>query len=129
MAGSPTASGPDPHGSFANEADGVPSAMVFDPLTRPDGSGGTQPALAAHAGLPQSLEGVSMKGSEGFSTPVPGSGPFVLQSNNTEVSVLNRDGTWWGPRSATDHIELRAVPDTQARAAAVTSGQPTPAEA
>ncbi len=198
-AGSPTASTLDPHGSFVNEADAVRSALVYDSLTRPDGAGGTQPALAEswepdpdlrtwtvtlregvmfsdgrpvraadalyslqrigrkaaenfgrlaeidtaassapddrtlrlvlrapNAGLPQALEAVSMvvpEGTDDFSSPVPGSGPFVLTSIDAQTTVLTRNDSWWGPRPPSETIELRAVPDIQARAAAVTSGQ------
>ncbi|MHA6628694.1 ABC transporter substrate-binding protein [Pseudonocardia sichuanensis] len=198
-AGSPTASTFDPHGSFANEADAVRSALVYDALTRPDGSGGTRPALgeswepdpdlrtwtitmrqgvsfsdgrpvraadalyslrriarkgaenfgrlaeidteassapddttlrlvlrAPNAGLPQALEAVSMvvpEGADDFSSPVPGSGPFVPSGTDAQTTVLTRNDSWWGPPPPEESIELRAVPDTQARAAAVTSGQ------
>jgi peptide/nickel transport system substrate-binding protein len=199
VAGSPTASTLDPHGSFANEADAVRAALVYDPLTRPDGRGGTQPALAEswqadpdlrawtvtlregvtfsdgrpvraadalyslqritakaaenfgrlaevdttastapddrtlrlvlrapNAGLPQALEAVSMvvpEGSADFTAPVPGSGPYTITGTDAQTTVLTRNEDWWGPQPPSATIELRAVPDLQARAAAVTSGQ------
>lgn len=199
VAGSPTASSLDPHASFANESDAVRAALVYDPLTRPDGEGGTAPALAEswepdaelqtwtitlregvtfsdgspvraadalyslrrigqmgaenfgrlaeidgeassapddrtlkivlrapNAGLPQALEAVSMvvpEGSDDFTSPVPGSGPFIVTDTDAQTTTLTRNDDWWGPTPPSETIELRAVPDLQARAAAVTSGE------
>ncbi|WP_297108258.1 ABC transporter substrate-binding protein [Tessaracoccus sp.] len=175
------------------------AALVYDALTRPDGKGGTEPALAEswepdpdlqtwtiriregvtfsdgrpvraadalyslqrigqmgaenfgrlaevdgaassapddhtlrivlhspNAGLAQALEAVSMvvpEGSDDFTSPVPGSGPFVVTDSDAQTTTLKRNDDWWGPKPPAETIELRAVPDLQARAAAVTSGE------
>lgn len=54
---------------------------------------------------------------------VPGSGPFTVKSSDASVTVLERNDDWWGPAPPTKTIELRFVPDPQARANSVLGGQ------
>ncbi|MEV4580360.1 ABC transporter substrate-binding protein [Nonomuraea jabiensis] len=79
-----------------------------------------------NAMVPEALESVTFvvpEGSEDFGQPVPGSGPYQLASSDAQTAVLKRNPRWWGPRPGLDAVEIRAVADPQARAAAVTSGQ------
>ncbi|MEU3271220.1 ABC transporter substrate-binding protein [Saccharomonospora sp. NPDC006951] len=74
----------------------------------------------------QALESATFivpEGSEDFSEPVAGSGPFRMESGDAEAAVLARNDDWWGPRPPLDTIEIRAIADPQARADAVASGQ------
>lgn len=76
--------------------------------------------------VPEALESVTFvvpEGSEDFGQPVPGSGPYQPASSDAQTAVLKRNPRWWGERPHLDGIEIRAVADPQARAAAVTSGQ------
>ncbi|MER7506163.1 ABC transporter substrate-binding protein [Nonomuraea pusilla] len=75
---------------------------------------------------PEALASVTFvvpEGSEDFGEPVPGSGPYRLAGGDAQTAVLRRNPTWWGPRPSLDRVEIRALADPQARAAAVTSGQ------
>lgn len=75
---------------------------------------------------PEALESVTFvvpDGSEDFGKPVPGSGPYQMARGDAQTAVLKRNPKWWGPRPSLDGVEIRAVADPQARAAAVTSGQ------
>ncbi|WP_422771404.1 ABC transporter substrate-binding protein [Plantactinospora sp. WMMC1484] len=78
------------------------------------------------AEVPRALESMTFivpEGSDDFSSPVPGSGPFTLASNDAQTAVLERRDGWWGAAPSLRRIEVRAVADPQARAQAVLSGQ------
>ena len=78
------------------------------------------------AEVPRALESMTFvvpEGSDDFTRPVPGSGPFQLVSNDAQTAVLERRDGWWGTAPALRRIEVRAVADPQARAQAVLSGQ------
>ena len=70
-----------------------------------------------------SLTFVVPDGSEDITEPVPGSGPFVPDGGDDTTSVLNRNEDWWGEAPAYETLEITAMPDPAARAAAVASGQ------
>ncbi|MGA9870214.1 MAG: ABC transporter substrate-binding protein [Rhodococcus sp. (in: high G+C Gram-positive bacteria)] len=79
-----------------------------------------------YAAVGQALEGstfVVPEGSADFTELVPGSGPFVPAAADGQVEVFERNDQWWGPTPPMATIEMRAIPDPQARADAVTSGQ------
>lgn len=79
-----------------------------------------------YAEVGQALEGstfVVPEGSTDFTELVPGSGPFRPTSSDGQVEVFERNDHWWGPTPPSATIEMRSVPDPQARADAVTSGQ------
>lgn len=63
------------------------------------------------------------EGSVEFTELVPGSGPYRPASSDDRVEVFDRNDEWWGPAPPTKTIELRAIPEPQVRADAVTSGQ------
>ena len=78
------------------------------------------------ADVPRALESMTFvvpEGSDDFTRPVPGSGPFQLVSSDAQTAVLERRDKWWGTAPALRRIEIRAVADPQARAQAVLSGQ------
>jgi peptide/nickel transport system substrate-binding protein len=79
-----------------------------------------------YAATPRALEAVTFvvpEGTEDFTEPVPGSGPFVFAGGDAENAVLERNDDWWGPTPPLDRVEISAVADPQARAQAVSSGQ------
>ncbi|TCN50890.1 peptide/nickel transport system substrate-binding protein [Rhodococcus sp. SMB37] len=79
-----------------------------------------------YAEVGQALEGstfVVPEGSADFTELVPGSGPFRPAFAGGQVEVFERNNEWWGPVPPMATIEMRAIPDPQARADAVTSGQ------
>lgn len=79
-----------------------------------------------YAVVGQALEGATFvvpEGSDDFSSPVPGSGPFRQVDGDPGAPLLERNEEWWGPTPPVGRIEVRAVPDPQARADAVLSGQ------
>jgi peptide/nickel transport system substrate-binding protein len=63
------------------------------------------------------------EGSEDFTKPVPGSGPYRLIRADAQTAVLERNEKWWGKAPPTRRIEIRAMADPKARADAVMSGQ------
>lgn len=78
------------------------------------------------AEVPRALESMTFivpEGSDDFTGAVPGSGPFMLVSNDAQTAVLERRDGWWGTAPALRRVEVRAVADPQARAQAVLSGQ------
>ncbi|MDK1474484.1 ABC transporter substrate-binding protein [Streptomyces sp. 549] len=78
------------------------------------------------ADAPRALESISFvvpEGADDFSDPVPGSGPYRLESTGAQTSVLTRNNDWWGERPHLDKIEIQAIADPQTRANAVASGQ------
>ncbi|MGB7385430.1 MAG: ABC transporter substrate-binding protein, partial [Rhodococcus sp. (in: high G+C Gram-positive bacteria)] len=79
-----------------------------------------------YAEVGQALEGstfVVPEGSTDFTELVPGSGPFRPAAADGQVETFERNDDWWGPVPPMETIEMRAIPDPQARADAVTSGQ------
>ncbi|WP_281287104.1 ABC transporter substrate-binding protein [Nonomuraea turkmeniaca] len=80
-----------------------------------------------YAEVGKALEGATFvvpEGSDDFGKPVPGSGPFRPTSKGgAQAVVFERNDAWWGPKPPTAVIEVRAVPDPQARAQALLSGQ------
>lgn len=79
-----------------------------------------------YAAVPQALEAVTFvvpEGTEDFSEPVPGSGPFTFADGDAENAALERNDDWWGPEPPLERIEISAVPDPQTRVQAVVSGQ------
>ncbi|WP_088945011.1 ABC transporter substrate-binding protein [Rhodococcus sp. 1168] len=79
-----------------------------------------------YAEVGQALEGstfVVPEGSADFTELVPGSGPFRPAATDGQVEVFERNNDWWGPVPPMGTIEMRAIPDPQARAEAVMSGQ------
>ncbi|GAA2625704.1 ABC transporter substrate-binding protein [Actinomadura fulvescens] len=79
-----------------------------------------------YAEVPRALESVTFvvpEGTTAFGKPVVGSGPYKMAGGNAQNAVLERNDKWWGPQPPTRRIEIRAVPDPQARAQAVLSGQ------
>lgn len=83
--------------------------------------------VKAYAEVGTALQGATFivpAGSNDFSSgTVAGSGPFMVRTSDTQVTVLGRNDDWWGPTPATETIELRTVADAQARSDAVRSGQ------
>ncbi|MFI7615816.1 ABC transporter substrate-binding protein [Nonomuraea terrae] len=79
-----------------------------------------------YAEVPQALAWFTFvipDGTTAFDRPVVGSGPYRMTGGNAQHAVLERNDRWWGERPPTPRIELMAVPDPQARAQAVISGQ------
>lgn len=79
-----------------------------------------------YAEVPRALESMTFvipEGTTAFDRPVVGSGPYRMTGGNAQNAVLERNDRWWGARPPTRRIEIRAVPDPQARAQAVISGQ------
>jgi peptide/nickel transport system substrate-binding protein len=79
-----------------------------------------------YAEVPRALESVTFvvpDGTTDFDEPVDGSGPFRFAEGTAENAVLERNPDWWGPEPPAGRIEVRAVPDPQARAQAVLAGQ------
>ncbi|GAB3273454.1 ABC transporter substrate-binding protein [Kineosporia babensis] len=56
-------------------------------------------------------------------TPVAGSGPFVPAGGDAQTALFDRNDDWWGPQPPSQHIEVRAIPDPQARADALLAGE------
>ncbi|MGW9350739.1 ABC transporter substrate-binding protein [Nocardiopsis flavescens] len=81
-----------------------------------------QPYAEVGAAL-ASLTFVVPEGSDDITEPVPGSGPYVLDRADDTTAVLSRNADWWGPAGGADRLEVTAMPDPAARAAAVASGQ------
>ncbi|MEY9212471.1 ABC transporter substrate-binding protein [Thermobifida halotolerans] len=63
------------------------------------------------------------EGSDDLTEPAVGSGPFVLGDGDDTTAVLERNDDWWGPAPGVERLEIIAMADPAARAAAVTSGQ------
>ncbi|GAA3167583.1 ABC transporter substrate-binding protein [Nonomuraea salmonea] len=79
-----------------------------------------------YAEVPRALASFTFvvpEGTTAFDRPVTGSGPYRMTSGNAQRAVLERNDRWWGDPPPTPRIELMAVPDPQARAQAVISGQ------
>ncbi|MFC7722426.1 ABC transporter substrate-binding protein [Nonomuraea recticatena] len=80
-----------------------------------------------YAEVGKALEGATFvvpEGSTDFSKPVPGSGPFrVSDRGGAQAVVFERNDDWWGPKPPSRVIEVRALPDPQARGEALLSGQ------
>ncbi|MEV2271945.1 ABC transporter substrate-binding protein [Nonomuraea africana] len=80
-----------------------------------------------YAEVGKALEGATFvvpEGSDDFGKPVPGSGPFrPTAKGGAQAVVFERNDDWWGPEPPSRFIEVRAVPDPQARAQALLSGQ------
>lgn len=80
-----------------------------------------------YAEVGKALEGATFvvpEGSDDFGKPVAGSGPFRPTGKGGAQAVLfERNDDWWGPKPPAKAIEVRAVPDPQARAQALLSGQ------
>ncbi|MFB4275419.1 ABC transporter substrate-binding protein [Nonomuraea sp. MTCD27] len=80
-----------------------------------------------YAEVGKALEGATFvvpEGSDDFGKPVPGSGPFrPTNKGGAQAVVYERNDDWWGPKPPARTIEVRAVPDPQARAQALLSGQ------
>lgn len=80
-----------------------------------------------YAEVGKALEGATFvvpEGSDDFSERVPGSGPFrPTGKGGAQAVVFERNDDWWGPEPPAKVIEVRAVPDPQARAQALLSGQ------
>ncbi|WP_017573641.1 ABC transporter substrate-binding protein, partial [Nocardiopsis halotolerans] len=100
---------------FDLEASGVTGEHELELVTH-------QPYAEVGSAL-ASLTFVVPEGSDDITEPVPGSGPFVLESGDDTTSVLRRDDGWWGEAPAYETLEITAMPDPAARAAAVASGQ------
>ncbi|MGF1662582.1 MAG: ABC transporter substrate-binding protein [Kineosporiaceae bacterium] len=82
--------------------------------------------LQPYAEVGTALEGATFvvpEGSADFTAPVPGSGPFVPGDGDAQTAVFERHDGWWGPTPPSERIEVTAIPDPQARAEAVLSGQ------
>lgn len=82
---------------------------------------------APYAEVGTALEGATFvvpEGSTDFAgETVPGSGPYRLVSSDAQATVFERNDDWWGPTPPTRVLEVRAIPDPQARADALLSGQ------
>ncbi|CAL9609763.1 hypothetical protein SUDANB121_05625 [Nocardiopsis dassonvillei] len=100
---------------FDLEASSVSGEHELELVTR-------QPYAEAGAAL-ASLTFIVPEGSDDITEPVPGSGPFVLEEADDTTAVLTRNEDWWGPGDGADRLEITAMPDPAARAAAVASGQ------
>ncbi|TDQ50264.1 ABC transporter substrate-binding protein [Actinorugispora endophytica] len=83
-------------------------------------------ARKPYAEVPRALESVTFvvpEGSDDFTEPVIGSGPFTLVEGGAESAVLERNDDWWGPAPELERVEISAVADPRARAQAVIAGQ------
>ncbi|MFI6510437.1 ABC transporter substrate-binding protein [Streptosporangium sp. NPDC050855] len=79
-----------------------------------------------YAEVGKALEGATFvvpAGSTDFTRPVPGSGPFRPAGGDAQATTFERNDDWWGPKPPSRRIEVRAVPDPQARGEALLSGQ------
>ncbi|GAA3983156.1 ABC transporter substrate-binding protein [Thermobifida alba] len=81
-----------------------------------------QPYAEVGAAL-AALTFVVPEGSDDLTEPAVGSGPFVLGDGDDTTAVLERNDDWWGPEPRVDRLEIIAMADPAARAAAVASGQ------
>ncbi|WP_435111404.1 ABC transporter substrate-binding protein [Nocardiopsis synnemataformans] len=101
---------------------------MFD-LESSSATGGHELELVTHQPYAEvglalaSLTFVVPEGSEDITEPVAGSGPFVLDEGDDTTSVLSRNDDWWGEAPGYERLEITAMPDPAARAAAVASGQ------
>lgn len=82
---------------------------------------------APYAEVGTALQGATFvvpEGSTKFTgATVPGSGSYRLVSTDAQAMQFERSDTWWGPKPPTRRIEVRAIPDAQARADALLSNQ------
>ncbi|GAB3213713.1 ABC transporter substrate-binding protein [Marinactinospora thermotolerans] len=83
----------------------------------------THQPYAEVGGALAALTFIVPEGTGEITEPVPGSGPFAPAGGDDTTAVLERNDAWWGQAPRVERLEITAMPDPAARAAAVASGQ------
>jgi nickel transport system substrate-binding protein len=114
-----------PDSSFLGSSERITKISTPDPQTVRLELSSAYPLLLQEFSITRPVRMLSPKavdGADKYTEPI-GTGPFVVETNEQNETVLTRNDSYWGDEPAVQKIVLKVLPDAKARINALRTGE------